>query len=377
MEICHIILGKANPDRMNGVNRVVNELVSRQTLAGLQVNVWGIASDLLHNYPIRIFPTKLFRKKYFPFSIPSELENEIRKKAGEQIIFHLHGGFIPQFYTICKLLHKYNIPFVITPHGSYNVIAMNRNNLVKKFYFHYFESTLLKNAMAIHSLGQSEIEGLKKIYPNDKTVLIPYGIDLTPMPGNITPSPGFIIGYCGRMDLYTKGLKELVIGFDMFFSKHPHADLWIIGDGPEREILEKLAHSLTAANRIKFWGAQYGNQKEDILSQCSVFASPSRNEGLPSAILEAAAMGIPCLVTEATNMGDYIRKYKAGKVIAHTEPEEIFNGLNSLYHEMKSPVDKAQYKFNTRKMIENEFSWSNVLSQFNAMYECRTIPMTC
>ncbi|MBY0574697.1 MAG: glycosyltransferase, partial [Undibacterium sp.] len=54
-----------------------------------------------------------------------------------------------------------------------------------------------------------------------------------------------------------------------------------------------------------------------------VFAHPSRNEGLPTSVLEVAAMGIPCVVTDATNVGDAIREYNAGAVIAEPDRPAI------------------------------------------------------
>jgi hypothetical protein len=46
MEIIHIVLGKANPDRMNGVNKVVYQLATKQVEFGENVAVWGLS--LIH-----------------------------------------------------------------------------------------------------------------------------------------------------------------------------------------------------------------------------------------------------------------------------------------------------------------------------------------
>lgn len=66
MEIIHLILGKANPDRMNGVNKVVFQLASQQAAAGRKVAVWGITKDTTHNYGARNFETQLFRAAAVP-----------------------------------------------------------------------------------------------------------------------------------------------------------------------------------------------------------------------------------------------------------------------------------------------------------------------
>ena len=91
-------------------------------------------------------------------------------------------------------LSKNNIPFVLTPHGAYNTIAMQRSGITKKLYFLLFEKFLLKKVNRIHSLGESEVVGLNQLFPNSKSFLLPYGYEV---PNNVTinkvPSEKFII----------------------------------------------------------------------------------------------------------------------------------------------------------------------------------------
>jgi len=368
MEIIHIILGKANPNRMNGVNKVVNELAYRQYVAGKQVEIWGITVNPVHDYPDRVYTTRLFEKSRNPFHISSALKQAILEKQHSSV-FHLHGGFIAQMYSVAMWLKRHNVPFVFTPHGSYNTIAMQRSSFRKKLYFSLFEKRLLKAASSIHSLGKSEIAGLQMVYPNNKSVLIPYGYDIPKyVTGNHT-SRSFIIGYCGRLDVYTKGLKELLQGFASFQQYHPEAVLWIIGDGPEKEQLMQTATDLALDDSVVFHGARFGQEKNELLQQCQVFAAPSRNEGLPTAVLEAAAMGIPCLVTEATNTGDYIREYDAGIVIDKTCATEIHKGLTLLYNRIRLFNEALLLQNNARTMVANAFNWDTVVARFQLIYQ--------
>lgn len=369
MEIIHLILGKANPQRMNGVNKVVNELASRQIKSGLMASVWGITVDPVHDYPPRGYETRLFQTKKNPFLINIELQSAILGKKGK-VVFHLHGGFIPTMYKVAKGLKKNKIPFIFTPHGSYNTIAMKKNSLIKKIYFNLFERSLLRSAKVIHALGASEIEGLESIFPNEKSVLIPYGFEALQIEEKEQRNPSaFIIGFCGRLDIHTKGLKELLEGFKMFSEKEPSAQLWIIGDGPEKEKLKAIANGLLLNESIVFYGAKFGKEKEDLLQQFDVFAAPSRNEGLPTAVLEAASMGIPCLVTKATNTGDYIGDFQAGLVMNQTCPIEILNGLNHLHFQIKVQSKAREFSENARKMIREAFNWEMIIDRFTEIYQ--------
>ncbi|RZL44195.1 MAG: glycosyltransferase, partial [Pedobacter sp.] len=287
MEIIHIVLGKANPDRMNGVNKVVNELAIRQKLVGLSVSLWGITNQLEHNYPDRIYDTKLFLAQKNPFAINKALKQAILA-LNKDTVCHLHGGFVPAMYAVAKYLRKSNIKFVFTPHGSYNLIAMRKNGFIKAMYYRFFERKLLNNAYKIHVLGESELKGLYTILPDTNAKLIPYGFQLnTEAFKSNSSSHRFIVGYCGRLDVYTKGLAELLEGFKDFFLKSDvTAQLWIIGDGNQKKYLMKLASDLGISNAVVFHGAKFGIEKFELLMRCNLFAAPSRNEGLPTAVLE-------------------------------------------------------------------------------------------
>ncbi|MCU0323440.1 MAG: glycosyltransferase [Chitinophagaceae bacterium] len=369
MEIIHLVLGKANPQRMNGVNKVVYEMATRQADKGFSVQVWGIAKDTTHNYPNRNFITKIFKAQRNPFSLHQQLKQAIAAKS-VNTVFHLHGGFIPTFYAASQWLKRNNIPFITMTHGAYNTIAMQKSYYLKKLYFNLFETKLLAAASFIHCIGSSEVVGLNKIFPNNKTVLIPYGFDM-PITKTIEPddSSKFIIGFCGRLDVFTKGLNELVDGFQLFLQHNSNAQLWLIGDSKEKAALQERVQLAGIENKVVFYGSKYGDEKLHLLQQCTVFAAPSRNEGLPAAVLEAAALGLPCLVTEATNTGLAINQYKAGVVIKATDAIEIAEGLKSLSTTMQNEKNKVAMKLNAKNMIVEYFNWNNTLNELETVYK--------
>jgi len=366
MEILHVVLGKANPSRMNGVNRVVNELATQQILNGEKVRLWGITKYPRHDYPDRCYPTHLFRAARNAFRLDRTLHRAIDALDKDTVV-HLHGGFIPAFFTLSNALHKRGIPYVLTPHGSYNAIALQRNAWRKKFYFHFFEKRLLENARAIHCLGKSEVMGLQQIWHNDKSVLIPYGFQL-PAYGSLKASGNFTIGFCGRLDSYTKGLDILLRSFAFFLQLVPNAELWIIGDGPDRRKLEDLATELKIRRNTVFYGSRFDEDKRSLLLQMHAFAHPSRNDGRPTAILEAASLGIPCVVTEATNLADAIRCYDSG-VVAAPYATSIFQALIRLYRKI-TMGDRVALSENARTMVRDVFNWEHIVADLHQLYLC-------
>jgi len=368
MEIIHLVLGKANPDRMNGVNKVVHQLATRQAAMGQSVSVWGITKDLTENYGQRNFETRLFKSSFHPFGIPLGLKSALKEKKGK-VVVHIHGGWIPVFSGISVVLKALKIPFVFTPHGAYNVVAMQRSPVLKKIYFKYFERKVLWNATKIHCLGASEVNGLQSIFKTGKAVLLPYGFEKQSVDFEVDPLEDrkFIVGFIGRLDVYTKGLDLLVEAFKEFNQQIPESILWIVGDGPERAKFEKQVLAKGLKGKVRFWGSRFGTEKDQILTQMDVFAHPSRNEGLPSSILEAACFGVPVLVTEATNLADLVRQYDCGKAVPDNNAGAISMALTELYIYWKQGKFEAMGK-GGKQMVQTEFNWNTILQRFEKLY---------
>jgi glycosyltransferase involved in cell wall biosynthesis len=370
LKIIHLILGKANPERMNGVNRVVSELADAQHKAGQQVAIWGFTRDLRHNYPERSVATHLFKQKRNLFLLDPSFARALENLDSKEVVFHLHGGYIPSWYTVSRVLHERDFRFVFTPHGSYNVLARKRSQFWKWLYFQFFEKHLLQRAGYIHCLGSSEVSGLESLYPTQKCRLIPYGFE----PSNSvieTPPPAedFVIGYCGRMDVFTKGLDLALEGFSQFLKKHPGAArFWLIGDGQERNQLERKAQKLGIRGQVHFLGRVFGKDKERLLRQMHVFLHPSRNEGLPSAVLEACSLGLPCIVSKETNLASYINQHKAGIGLEHNTAQAIVEALQKTY-DLYREEGLAQWQANAIQLIRIDFSWKQLTQRLHQLYE--------
>lgn len=365
MEIIHVVLGKANPDRLNGVNKVVFNLATEQAKAGRAVQLWGITSNPVHDYNERIFRTKLFKAKRNPFWIDKQLRNEI--KQNQHAVFHLHGGWIPVFSSLAKLFKGLGIKYVLTPHGAYNNIAMEKSYFIKQIYYRLFEKQLLKGVHKVHAIGQSEVAGMQNLNPGAKSCLLPYGFQHTPHTQSAGKHSSFTIGYVGRLDVHTKGLDVLMEAFQIFQKKVPDSGLWIIGEGSGRLFLEKFIQDNKVVN-ITLWGKKFGKDKDDLIRKMHVFAHPSRNEGLPNAVLEAAALGVPSVVTKATNIAEYVTAFHAGIAIEHTQTAELVSAFEQL-HEAYQKGEEQLFSEGAQAMLTGVFEWSGLVSRYDELYQ--------
>jgi len=367
MEIIHLILGKANPDRMNGVNKVVYQLATKQKETGRDVSVWGITKDLTHNYGKRNFKTVLFPAKRNPFQMDNSLKKAILSMK-DKAVFHLHGGWIPLYYSAVKFMSMNNIQMVITPHGNYNSVSMQRSNLKKRVYFRLFEKTVLKKVNKVHSLGESEVEGLMKLYPNNKSFLFPYGFDVDENKVIETKKTStFVIGYMGRLDIFHKGLDILINAYEKFLKKVPDSQLWIIGDGEGRHELESMVKKLGLQENVLFLGGKFGEEKEEIMRKFDIFTHSSRMEGMPTSVIEASNLGIPSVVTKATNIGSYLTTMNAGLSVEDEDPEGLVMAFNRMY-KLKLNNTLEELGSNAAGMVKAVFDWDVALNKFDSLY---------
>jgi len=97
------------------------------------------------------------------------------------------------------------------------------------------------------------------------------------------------------------GRLSTVKGFDLLINAFAQAavedtDLLIVGEGEDRDALNKLIYNLGLSQRIFLVGKKLNLQ--DYYSQASLFVLPSRNEGYPNALIEAMSFGCSCIATD-------------------------------------------------------------------------------
>lgn len=359
-KIIHLALGKANPERMNGVNKVVHALATTQKNLGYDAEVWGITKNTTHDYPERNYQTHLYTTMPIPFSIDPKLVIDI-KQLKKESMFHIHGAFIPAFFSVAKLLYKHKIPFVYTSHGGFNKIAIDRNPLVKKSYYYFFESQILKWAHKAHYIGESELEVTKKFA--NKNILIPNGQrieDLAFTFNKVVKHDSPIFGYCGRLALKEKGIDILLNGFARYKAAGGKGEIWIIGDGPDRGEIEKLNQKLHISQFVQILGSKYGNEKLNLIANMDWFVLTSRNEGLPTGVLEAAGLRVPCIISKETNLGVKVNAGNAGIVLDTNHPVALCNAFMLAYQNMNI---QKQFGLNAYQMVLKEFNWETIAQQ--------------
>ncbi len=136
-----------------------------------------------------------------------------------------------------------------------------------------------------------------------------------------------VIGIIGRL-VPVKGHDALLRAMPGVLAKVPSARLLIIGDGPDRQILETRAHELGLSGYVFFAG-----QVTDVyaaLRAVDVCAMPSLSEGLPYALLEAMAMGKPVVASAVGGLAETLRHCENGVLVRPSDAQALTKALVSV-----------------------------------------------
>lgn len=349
---------------MNGVNKAVHYLATEQHGSGCDVEVWGITAtpeniSHEHKYPLRLFQISRFR-----FRLTQKLRDALLSLPQETVV-HLHSVFTPEFYVSSCLLRKVKVPWVVTPQGGYSPESMKKNAFAKKIYAAVFESRLISEAKAIHIVGASEVEDIKRLAIPKRIALIPNGQNLddfcySPISRSNNDQPVF--GFCGRLAAQHKGLDLLIDGFAIYRKRGGAGNLWLIGSGPDEKALRARAERFDLAGKVEFIGPLFGSEKIKRISQMDIFVHTSRWEGLPTAVLEAAGLSKPLLISTATNLADYVNRWRCGFVLEKNTPQHIADALSVIATKHQTGELRFLGK-NANSMISRDFQWSSIANR--------------
>jgi glycosyltransferase involved in cell wall biosynthesis len=129
----------------------------------------------------------------------------------------------------------------------------------------------------------------------------------------------------------------------------PGVDLVIVGDGPERGNIERLARARGVAARIHLLGRLPQDRLPQIYSAADLLLLPSEHEGWPNVLLESMACGTAVLVSNIGGFEDIVAAPEAGRILPETTAATLADNIRDL---LSHPPDRAA----TRRYAEG-FGW--------------------
>lgn len=180
----------------------------------------------------------------------------------------------------------------------------------------------------------------RRIVPQGKLAVILNGINMEPFRESFAknalrhaagiPADVPVIGTVGRLN-EVKRQDLLVRAFARVRAHYSSARLLLVGDGPLRDSLRALSVHLGIADAVHFAG--YQSQPERFLAMMDVFALTSRLEGLPLAILEAWAAGLPVIASAVGGVPDLLKHDQTGLLFEADDENRLVGQLKEILYD--------------------------------------------
>jgi glycosyltransferase involved in cell wall biosynthesis len=217
------------------------------------------------------------------------------------------------------------------------------------------EHSLFSSVDHIFSVRQSAVLRYEKIYPDlsNRFSFIPTWVDASTFypPNNaddrtyaraefraalgLTDPNTRVLTYVGRLDKQKDPIL-LLNGFHEALGRLPNLHLVIIGDGVLRQNAEASCKTLNIREHVSFLGVQSPLQIADALRGSHLFLLASAYEGMPVAVLEALATGLPVVSTNVGEIPLFVRSGVNGQIISNRTPSAIADAICAALEQLES-----------------------------------------
>jgi glycosyltransferase involved in cell wall biosynthesis len=230
--------------------------------------------------------------------------------------------------------------------GSVPVVAVDQGMRDKREVKLLKRRTLPRAACVVTQTG-AEADKVHRY--GGRPVQVPNGVDterFAPDPA-VDREPGLIVS-AGRLEAAQKRQSDLIRALARL---DPPWRLELLGTGPHEERFRALAGKLGVGERVRFVGF-VGDRDElvDHFRRCSVFALPSRWEGLPVALLEAMSCGAPAVGTAIPAIAEVIEDGVNGRLVPLGDPAALAGAIAAL------GAEGARYSTAARDSILRRFA---------------------
>ena len=208
-------------------------------------------------------------------------------------------------------------------------------------------------------------------YPEARTLTHYNGVDLKHFrPGERPPEPGLIL-FVGRL-VEKKGVALLLEAFAQVVAARPEARLRIVGEGPLAPALRSRAAALGIAAAVEFAGALPADEVAAQLRRAWLLAAPSLTasdgdaEGLPNAVVEAAASGVPVVASDHAGIPEAVDDGRTGLLVPEGDTAALARALVGLLGAPDRRHDMAQA---ARSLAEDCFDLVRQTERLEAIYD--------
>ncbi len=234
--------------------------------------------------------------------------------------------------------------------------------------FQNLSAVVLANSNAVRDSVLSE-----KCFAADKVRVIYNGVDVEKFRGGSRDRTWLVadaanekwIVLVGNMHSDVKGHPWLLAAAADVVREFPDVRFVLVGDGARRSEYEQRVEQLGFRQNFLFLGKRDRDDIPRILACCDLAVLPSRAEGLPNAVLEYLAAGLPTVATRVGGNAEIVQDGTNGLLVA---PEDSSALANALLRLLRDPAMAACLGNNGQDFVVREFSFRKLIENTDALY---------
>ncbi|MCI1278802.1 MAG: glycosyltransferase [Nitrospira sp.] len=361
----------------------LSRLAGAQANLGAHVTIASLESRMNHDEILAAYsPVIGFEKvalKYLPRG--GMIEHLLARQAGTRLkvlayehdVIHIHGIWRPLLLQATRVARQVGRPYVISPHGMLSTWSMTQKKMKKQFALSLVWKTALEQAAFLHVLNPDEKRAVSTRCSPNKCVMLPNGVnmdELRELPDTESVWKRFpylretsYVVFVGRLH-YSKGLDILAHAFAQVARVIDTVHLVVIGpDFGATNTFRSDIRQLGIESRVHVLGGIYGTDKLALLQHASCFCLPSRQEGFSMAIIEAMAMGLPVVISDACHFPE-VSTEEAGLVVKLDETAFAQAILRLLTDE----ATRTRQGANAQHLAYSRYQWKSIAQGFLQAY---------
>lgn len=283
-------------------------------------------------------------------------------RRAEARVLHVWFGHIG--VHLLPLLEIATMPVVVSFHGADADVGRDAAAMARVF------------ALASRLLVRSESLAQRLTAhgaPRDKIRLQRTGVPLDQIVFRQRSAPADGAWHCLQACrlIPKKGITTSLRAFAQFAQRWPAATLTIAGEGPQREVLERMAAELGLASRVRFAGFVAQEELRALETGAHIFLHPSEagadgdQEGVPNAMLEAMASGLPVCATLHGGIPEAVENGVSGLLVPERDSEALVAQMLGL---AESAEWFAQMSAAAAKRVAAEFELGAQTRRLEAIY---------
>jgi glycosyltransferase involved in cell wall biosynthesis len=177
------------------------------------------------------------------------------------------------------------------------------------------------------------------------------------------PQDAFVVGWVGRMT-GVKNTDDVLETIRLLGERGVDVYLCMVGDGPDRDHVERRAHDLGVVKRCLFLG--YQEEVARFYAALDAMILPSVNEGTPVSAIEALAAGRPVVATRVGGVPDVVAEGEDGFLVDPGSTEQLADRLEQL---ARDPELRARMGEHGRGRVGDRYAVARLVDDVDRLYK--------